>query len=531
MKHLLVELNDLPDEILMIILEKLLKVEVLYSLIGVNKRLSRIVHDPIFTNCLLLMTYSSDGFIDPLSDPMLDRFCSKILPAIHYQIKWLNLESSSMERILRATNYPNLCGLGLFNMNVETALSLFKEESFLGSTFKKQITSLDIDGIADEKIISIRHTLVFTQIFSLFNNLKYLNFNSSACCYSFEISFFKSVPNVFSSTLLELHVTLKVFNDCLYLLDGRFNQLHTLHVDVSVIHGSDLTMSNKGKISNLKFFSLHCNMSTNDYDELIVPLLQRMSNLEKLDLYLIVCGKQTFIDGNELKKNIINHMSRLNKFSFNIRSIIRLYNQINLASNQDIQHTFEDFQDNQIISCVDYFSQAEKGQCLIYSYPYRLKYYDRITNNFSGDLFECVREITLFDEQPFEHEFFLRISHSFPFMQSLTLFNTKPQQKILRSRSKQNNQDIPIIKYPHLVKLNLTEAHIDYIEQFLVHWKTSLTNIVRLSVGYRSLRVVTRDFRRNTTRINCTKLIPICIYAGNDWPQYVKNYFPCLRIF
>ncbi|CAF3416118.1 unnamed protein product [Rotaria sp. Silwood2] len=146
-------------------------------------------------------------------------------------------------------------------------------------------------------------------------------------------------------------------------------------------------------------------------------------------------------------------------------------------------------------------------------------------------MFECVREITLFDEQPFEHEFFLRISHSFPFMQSLTLFNTKPQQKILRSRSKQNNQDIPIIKYPHLVKLNLTEAHIDYIEQFLVHWKTSLTNIVRLSVGYRSLRVVTRDFRRNTTRINCTKLIPICIYAGNDWPQYVKNYFPCLRIF
>ncbi|CAF4381930.1 unnamed protein product, partial [Rotaria sp. Silwood2] len=41
---------------------------------------------------------------------MLDRFCLQILPEIHYKIKWLDLESSSMERILLATNYPNLYG-------------------------------------------------------------------------------------------------------------------------------------------------------------------------------------------------------------------------------------------------------------------------------------------------------------------------------------------------------------------------------------------------------------------------------------
>ena len=117
MEHSSVELNDLPDEILMIILKKLSNVEVLYSLIGVNKRLNTIVHDSIFTNCLTLMRCFSDDSIYPLPDPILDRFCLQILPEIHHKIKWLNLESSSMKRILLATNYPNLYGLGLYDID------------------------------------------------------------------------------------------------------------------------------------------------------------------------------------------------------------------------------------------------------------------------------------------------------------------------------------------------------------------------------------------------------------------------------
>ncbi|CAF5180953.1 unnamed protein product, partial [Rotaria sp. Silwood1] len=111
MKHASVDLNDLPDEILMIILKKLSNVQVLYSLIGVNKRLHAIVHDSIFTNCLTLMKNVSVDSIDPLSDPILDQFFLQILPSIHHKIKWFNLESSSMKRILLATNYPNLYGL------------------------------------------------------------------------------------------------------------------------------------------------------------------------------------------------------------------------------------------------------------------------------------------------------------------------------------------------------------------------------------------------------------------------------------
>jgi hypothetical protein len=43
--------------------------------------------------------------------------------------------------------------------------------------------------------------------------------------------------------------------------------------------------------------------------------------------------------------NIMNHMSRLNKFTFNIRSSSGFYNEINLPSNENIQRTFREFQD------------------------------------------------------------------------------------------------------------------------------------------------------------------------------------------
>jgi hypothetical protein len=125
MKHSSVELNHLPDEILIYILKKLSNVEVLYSLIDVNKRLHAIVHDPIFTNCLTLMRCVSDDSVDSLPDPILDRFCLQILPEIHHQIKWLDLEPSSMKRIFLATNYPILYGLGLYDIDIETALSHF----------------------------------------------------------------------------------------------------------------------------------------------------------------------------------------------------------------------------------------------------------------------------------------------------------------------------------------------------------------------------------------------------------------------
>lgn len=135
-----VQLGDLPDEILLIIFQKLSYTPLLYSLIGVNKRLNQLVHDSIFTNRLTLVrsilhhsTISplfSRDFVYPFIDPVLDRFCLSILPEIHQQIQWLCLEPLSMGRILRAIEYPNLHELALFNIEPSKALDLFSGKVF-----------------------------------------------------------------------------------------------------------------------------------------------------------------------------------------------------------------------------------------------------------------------------------------------------------------------------------------------------------------------------------------------------------------
>jgi hypothetical protein len=126
MKDLFVQLDDLPYEVLMYIFKKLYNHEVLYSLMGVNQRINRIAHDRIFTRHLCLLEYCRiDNSSFPLSARILNRFCSKILPEIGHQIETLYLEATSIERVLHATNYPNLNDLGLCDIDDKLAMSLF----------------------------------------------------------------------------------------------------------------------------------------------------------------------------------------------------------------------------------------------------------------------------------------------------------------------------------------------------------------------------------------------------------------------
>ncbi len=377
----------------------------------------------------------------------------------------------------------------------------------------------------------------------MFSNLKNLTFLIYPAVYQ-RLSFSNSPPAISSSILLELYATINSFNDCLYLLDGRFRQLHTLTVDISTISSSHLTISNKVRsfsliwnlfkrintcfvfqedLPNLKSFSLRCSTSTDVYDELIVPLLHRMSNLENLRLCFTVHRKKTFIDGNELKTNIINHLPRLIKFTFNIHASIQSDHQMNLPSNEDIQYTFKDFENTQIISCVDYFPDSKENHCHVYSYPYKTDEYKYITNNFPGGLFKCVRVVSLYDERPFEHEFFLRIAQSFPLMTRLKIINKKSQNE---KRFKRNtNEDLLVNEYPHLIQLDLSKAHKNYLEQFLDDTKTYLPNRVHLGADYRSLKKVTRNFTRNTTRMNCSKIIYLYISNITRFPKHFKDYF------
>ena len=120
MTYRTVELLDLPNEILFFILRRLENIDVLYSLLNSgNQRLHTIVQDRMFTNNLNFTTMSSNDDVCSISDAILHRFCLNTLPRIQQRVESLVLESSSVERILLAADYPNLTQLKLFNFNQE----------------------------------------------------------------------------------------------------------------------------------------------------------------------------------------------------------------------------------------------------------------------------------------------------------------------------------------------------------------------------------------------------------------------------
>jgi hypothetical protein len=137
-------------------------------------------------------------------------------------------------------------------------------------------------------------------------------------------------------------------------------------------------------------------------------------------------------------------------------------------------------------------------------------------------LFQTVREISLFDEYPFEHEFFIRIAQAFPFLQELTLDNKKPQ----KNKSNDDYQNVTIAKYPYLKYIDLILAHEDYIEQFLLNTKTYLSYRVELITNHCLIEKVTHNFRRDTTRYNCSKITYLYDdYDISSLPIHFNNYF------
>ncbi len=129
---------------------------------------------------------------------------------------------------------------------------------------------------------------------------------------------------------------------------------------------------------------------------------------------------------------------------------------INLQSKEDIQQTLPIFENDSCICSINYYHKAEMASCLIYtaSCVSTLNCYYYITNNFAGGIFKSVSKICLFDEKPFEHGFFMEISKSFPFVKTLSITNTTPQQK--------NDQNHSKIIYLDLVKLDFEDVHDDY---------------------------------------------------------------------
>ena len=108
-------LLDLPNEILLCILNELNNIDILYSFADVNQRLNRIVFNYISIDDLdFTVNEKSQGY-----DQFFDRFCADILPRIHHQLNELVVEQNSMKHILLNVNYPQLDSVSLVNFQKE----------------------------------------------------------------------------------------------------------------------------------------------------------------------------------------------------------------------------------------------------------------------------------------------------------------------------------------------------------------------------------------------------------------------------
>ncbi|CAF0853120.1 unnamed protein product [Adineta steineri] len=521
-------LYNLPYEIIFFILKKLDNMDILYSLFGMNHRLDNIIQDKIFTTMLNFVSISSlTNDISSISDRMLDRFCYNVLPRIHYNVKHLILESTSMGRILHAGSYPNLTELKLFNFNQEIIPRYFIDDSHLQHIYN-QINDLTlISNENNTEMHSKDYTNnIYTVALNLFKNLTHLTiagaFNKDYPPFSLD----NLSLNMFSSTLTKLSIRVNIFNDCLALLDGHLQQLTTFIVYVnSIVYESSPSYMLNNDLPSLKVFSLTSYDDTDQYDMLVVPLLQRMLNLEELTLYLRVTRRTIFIDGTHIYNKILIHMLQLHTFTFYISSEKRIEVLPLRLSNSDIQRTFTNTLNRQVVCSVHYFSDFD-NICHVFSLPFTFDHLEKISNHFPNMIFNSVTYLTLYDIIPFQYKFFVQIAQAFPLLNYLSINNDEPPSlNIYNSRF--IDKSWLTIEYPYLTSLDLSFAHIYYINQFLNEKKTILPSLSELIVDYERLKVVTKNFTREKTRRNCATVKRLSV-KGSINLENVYRYFPLL---
>ena len=97
-------------------------------------------------------------------------------------------------------------------------------------------------------------------------------------------------------------------------------------------------------------------MQLKSYDSKILPLLRRMSYLEKLTLYLRIKDRDRFIDGTHLKNEILVNMPQLHSFTFYICTYVETVDLSYKLSSEDIQQTLMNIGLQDVTSIVNYVS-------------------------------------------------------------------------------------------------------------------------------------------------------------------------------
>ena len=120
------------------------------------------------------------------------------------------------------------------------------ERTSLSQINKNQISSLVIliSDCERRRLTEYPITTVCAHVFTVFKNLRNLNISSSHLLDFPRLSFTDKLPTFYSSTLIELQINVYNLEHCFYILDGRFDQLRYLYVNICYIVPSAVMTNN-----------------------------------------------------------------------------------------------------------------------------------------------------------------------------------------------------------------------------------------------------------------------------------------------
>lgn len=274
----------------------------------------------------------------------------------------------------------------------------------------------------------------------------------------------------------------------------------------------------------MKSFSLTCDCPCREFDSCVIPLLRRMSNLEELYLNISNENRSSFVNGQELHDKVLVHMTRLSKLTFYINTTTEIEQLLDDVSENDIRQSFVNIGYEQV-HC--FFDQIDHDyvRCHVFSFPFAFDDFPCLGNVFPSLIFTNVTSLVLYDRTSFRHEFFLRVARSFPNVQRIIIMNYLSGL----STSNELNELRSIVEFSHLSSLDTSDCHRHYLEQFLNENRTCLPYLTQLKVDYCALRRITKNFTRETTRRNCSRVKKLIVDEIMVYPQNFYLYFPLLN--
>jgi hypothetical protein len=134
---------------------------------------------------------------------------------------------------------------------------MYLDKSLSSGIFKNQITTLLIEIDPNQNDPSTME-IICNRIFTVFSNLTHLTFYDASYRNIVRLILDFPPPMFSSSTLLVLKIKVQNIAECLYLLDGRFNQLHTLQIDLIRIYHLSKEIENKVSVKKKKILDFFC---------------------------------------------------------------------------------------------------------------------------------------------------------------------------------------------------------------------------------------------------------------------------------